>query len=69
MKKKSSKVQVNVPLDPETAQLLLIWAAYQDKTRGRFIRDLLQNVALAIGDIGAGLGTIEVQAVRETNEE
>ena len=69
MKKKSSKVQVNVPLDPETAQLLLLWAAYQGKTRGRFIQELLQNAAMAIEVIGAGVGTIEVRAARETNEE
>ena len=69
MKKKSSKVQVNVPLDPEAALSLLIWAAYQGQTRTQLVRDVLQNVARAIEDIGVGVGTIEIRTVREISEE
>ena len=66
MKKKSSKVQVNVPLDPGVARVLLIWGAYQGKTRGKFIEELLQDVARAIGSFDdIGVGTIEIRVVRE----
>ena len=68
--KKSPKVQVNVPLDPEAALSLLIWAAYQGQTRTQFVRDVLEGVACAIEDIeaGIGVGTIEIQAVRGIEE-
>lgn len=58
-------VQINIPMDPEVARVLRVWAAYQDKTRSQFIRKLLWGVAQAIQDIGVGVGTIEVQATRE----
>ena len=66
--KKGPKVQMNVPLDPEVALTLLIWAAYQGKTRTQFVRDVLGAVARAIEDIGVGVGTIETQAVRGMEE-
>lgn len=62
MKKRVKKdVQLNIPMDAEVARRLRILAAFQDKTRSQFIRDILEMTAELSGDFREGALVLEVR--------